>query len=254
MSRGPWKKKNVLLAGEMQDEGAPEIDLTEDEANALVPVPEPVEPVAPAPVAPASFTMTAADLQNMVTAAVSAAAAGNAQLADAVTKGIADAREPIPENKFSPGISVFNPLGDQAHPRPDLKCEFFYGTMDAKTKIVSRTYPLLVEDLTVMETIALNTLEPQNAVIKLHDGSSIKVSLVPELDPATDELTRMVIVVPQTVIGKGSALKNMLPGPCNIVAQLTGIDYEKLSREDLAWFMAEHRAKRYVSVRESVAA
>jgi len=253
MSKGSWKKKNVLLAGEMQDDGAPEIDLTEEEANALVPVPVIEEPVAvaPAPVAPATpITMTLSDLQ----AVMATVASGNAALADAVTKGIADAREPIPENKIGPGISVFNPLGDQAHPRPDLKSEFFYGTMDAKTKIVSRTYPLLVEDLTVMEVIALNTLEPQNAVIKLHDGSPIKVSLVPELDPATDELTRMVIVVPQTVIGKGSALKNMLPGPCNIVAQLTGIDYEKLSREDLAWFMAEHRAKRYVSVRESVAA
>jgi len=254
MSKGPWKKKNLLVADALRDEGDPEVELTEEEDTPVeTTTPVPAQPVAP-PAAPASFSMTAVDLQAMVAAAVTAAQAGNTALAQAVTKGIADAREPIPENKFAPDVSDFNPLGERAHPRPALKCEMFYGSIDPKTKAVSRTYPLLQEDLTAAEIVALNTLEPQNTHITLHDGATIKFAIVPEHDPATDELRRLILCVPQSVIGKGSALKNMLPGLVRIVAQVTGHDYSALSRDDLAWFMAEHRAKRYVRVREVVAA
>lgn len=254
MSKGPWKKKNVLLAGELQDEGSPEIDLTEEEANALVPVPEPApEPVAPAAtpvVASTPITMTLGDLQ----AVMATVASGNAALADAVTKGIADAREPIPENKIGPGVSEANPLGDREHPRPGLKCKFTYGTQDARTKIIHHTYPIEAQDLTVYEQIALNTLEPAHATIKRLDGAPMKVSVVPERDPVTDDVIQMTIVVPTDVTAKGSQIKNMLPGVLSVVQQLTGRDFSALSLSDLAWFMAEHRAKRYVSEREPVAA
>jgi hypothetical protein len=198
--------------------------------------------------------MTAADLQGMIAAAVTTAQAGNRELAQAVTKGIADAREPIPENKFSPEISALNPLGDRAHPRPDLKCDFFWGTMDANTKQVNPTYPLLKEDLSAAEIVALNTLEPMNAVVKLYDGSPIKVSIIPRLDQATDALQRLVVVVPQHVIGKGSAIKNMLPNVVDLVRQVTGVDYAALPLADLAFLMAEHRAKRYIGALDLVAA
>jgi hypothetical protein len=218
-------------------------------------IPAPVAaPVAPAAAAPISMSIS--DIQAIVATAIAASQQGNQNLAEIVTQGIAQARKPIPEgtDASNPKISVFNPLGDRDYPRPGLKCEFTYGTQDAKTKQISRTYPLEAEDLTVIEQIALNTLEAGHYSIKLHDDTPIKLSIVPDLDPATDVLTRMVLVVPQIVTGKGSALKNMLPGPIDIVRQVTGKDFSTLAGADLAWFMAEHKAKRYVSTREEVAA
>lgn len=248
------KKKNLDLAAEMGED----VDVTEEEANdAAQIVPPPTEPVAPMTAASTQpITMTVADIQAIVTAAVSAASQGNAALADVVTQGIAQARKPIPEGTDAsyPRISVFNPLGERDHPRPGLKCDFFIGTQDPKTKLIARTYPLLDDDLTAAEQVALNILEPMAATVQRTDGESMKVQIVAEHDPATDALMRMVIVLPQLVLGKGSQFKNTLPLITNLVAQLTGHDFSKLSKDDLAWFMAEHRAKRYVAAREPVAA
>lgn len=252
MSKGPWKKKNLLVADALRDEGDPESDIddVEPETETVAPV-APVAvaaPVAPAPGMPISMSLN--DLQALMSTVTS----GNADLANAVTKGIADAREPIPENKISPGISSANPLGDKKHPRPGLKCKMTFGTQDAKTQVVTPSYPLDADDLTVYEQIALNTLAPIHTTIQLLDGATIKLSVVPELDRVTDEITKLTLVIPGYVTEKKSAIKNMLPSPLNIVTQLTGRDYSKLSHDDLAWFMAEHRAKRFVSERETVAA
>lgn len=250
------RKKNLDLAAELGED----VDVTEAEATAaaeIVPAgASPVVASAPVPAPPASFSLTADDLQRMITAAVTAAQQGNQALADAVTAGIAATRKPIPEgtDASNPRISVYNPLGDRDHPRPDLRWEVFLGTFDQKSKTLQRTYPYLADDLTVNEVIALNTLEPVVATLDFHGIGPTKVSVVPERDAVTDEITRLVIAVPTNVTGKGSTVKNMLPGPCGLVAQLTGRDFSTLSREDLAWFMAEHRAGRYVAEREPVAA
>lgn len=243
------RKKNLDLAAEMGED----VDVTEAEADAareLVPAP-PAPPVAAAPLAP--ITLTFEQLQQLL-ASSKADPQSNADLVAAFTKGIENAREPIPENKFSPGISVFNVLGEKEHPRPGLKCEITLGTQDPKTKIIQQTYPFEDNDLTAQEQIALNTLEPCAGVVERLDGAKMKVSIVPTQDPVTDALTKLVIVVPADVTGKGSQIKNMLPSITNLVAQLTGHDYAKLSTDDLAWFMAEHRKKNYVAVREAVAA
>ena len=248
------RKKNLDLAAELGED----VDVTEAEAaqasEIVAPVPPPAAPVAAAPAQ--TYNLTASDLQNMITAAVSAAAQGNQALADAVTAGIAATRKPIPEgtDASNPRISVFNPLGDRDHPRPTLRYEVFLGTFDAKTKQVQRTYPFLDDDLTVNEVIALNTLEPVSTTLEFHGIGPTRVSVVPERDAVTDEIQRLVITLPTNVTGKGSTVKNMLPGPCGLVALLTGRDYSKLSNDDLAWFMAEHRAGRYVTEREPVAA
>jgi hypothetical protein len=245
------RKKNLDLAAELGED----VDVTETEAAqaAEIVAPAPV----PVPVAPAqTFTMTAESLQGMITAAVQAAAQGNQALADAVTAGIAATRKPIPEgtDASNPRISVLNPLGDRDHPRPTLRCEYFLGTFDAKTQQVQRTYPYLTDDLTVQEVIALNTLEPITTTLDFHGIGPTRVSVVPERDAVTNEIRRMVITLPVSVTGKNSTVKNMLPGPCGLVAQITGRDFSKLQGEDLAWFMAEHRAGRYVTEREAVAA
>ena len=241
------RKKNLDLAAELGED----IDVTEEEADAareIVAAPA-VAPVA-APMAP--ITLTFEQLQTLL--ASKSDAGSNADLVAAFTKGIESAREPIPENKFSPGISTLNPLGDKAHPRPGLKCDFYLGTMDAKNGQVFRTYPFDAHDLTAQEQIALNTLTPISGVIERLDGAKMKVQVIPTRDPVSDEITRMVIVVPSDVIAKGSQVKNMLPNLVQMVAQLTGRDFSKLSHDDLAWFMAEHRAGRFVNTREQVAA
>lgn len=245
------RKRNVDLEAEL---GA-DIDLTEEEANAarveILP-----EKVTPAPVrAPMqAFTMTAADIQAIVTSAVQAASQGNAALADAVTQGIANAREPIPENKFAPEISVYNPLGDHLHPRPGLRCKVTLATQDAKTKIVKETYPFEANDLTAYEQIALNTLVPWSGRVHLLDGAEIKLSIVPSYNPIDDSIEKLALVIPAHVTEKKSAIKNMLPPICNLVEQITGHNYAKLSLDDLKWFMAEHRSRNYVAARDTVAA
>lgn len=245
------KKKNLDLAAELGEE----VDVTEAEANdaATIVVAEPP----PAPIASsAPISLSMADLQALVATAVGAASQGNQNLAEIVTQGIAQARKPIPEgtDQSNPRVSEANPLGDRDHPRPLLKCEFYLGTTDPNGR-VQRTYPYENNDLTVREILALNTLEPGHYKIALHDGSEIKVSVVRELDGASDAVRRMVIILPTNVTEKKSQIKNMLPGPCNLVYQMMGgSDFARLSLDDLAWFMAEHRAKRYVSRREPVAA
>lgn len=240
------RKKNLSLAEEIHGE---EIDVTEAEANdANTIVPTTAPP--PAPVAP--ITLTFEQLQALL--ASSGAQQNTQSLADAFTKGMEQVREPKPENKFHPGISELNPAGERDFPRPGLKCEFFLGTQDAKTGHIYRTYPYDAQDLTAYEQIALNTLEPASAVIKRIDGMPIRVQVVPTRDPVSDEITRMVIVVPTDVIAKGSQTKNFLPSLVSLVAQITGKDFSTLSLDDLKWFMAEHREKRYVSARPAVAA
>lgn len=245
------KRKNVDLAAELGED----IDLTEDEAKYYaedVPAPPAVE----TPVSAPAMSVTVADIQAIVRAAVEASASGNQAIADSVTAGIAQARKAIPEgtDQSYHQISVLNPLGEKDHPRPGLRCEFFLGTKDAKTGVVTRNYPWVADDLTANEQIALNTLEPMAKTIDLLDGTHVKVELLPTRDALTNEITRMVLVIPQFVIEKKSQHKNMLPNLCHIVEQLTGHNYAKLSKDDLAWFMAEHRKKNYVAVREAVAA
>lgn len=244
-------KKDSLGARMVADE-INGVDPDADPPKDLSPPPAvaPVAPSAPA-VAPQVLSVTLADIQAIVKTAVEASQAGTANLADVVTKGIAQARKPIPEQTDAdyPRISVLNPLGERDHPRPGLKCEVFIGTREPKSQTVQRSYGFLADDLTANEQIALNTLEPTSATIRLLDDSPIKVEVVGKRDELTNEISRLVIMVPLALIQKGSQNKNNLPGICNLVAQLTGKDFSKLSSDDLAWFMAEHRAKRYVSER-----
>jgi len=263
-------KKNLLVADALRDPDDPEIDVDEDpgDENDAEAEPEdeipPVHVEAPAPVetpalpATGSVSLSLTDLQAIITSAVTAATAAGTQgmqsIADSVRLGIEQSRAPIHENQIHHGISSLNPLGDQAHPRPGLKCKMTLGIQDARTKVVSETYPFKADDLSAYEQIALNTLEPAHAVISRMDGAQMKVTVIPELDPVTDAVTQLTIVIPTDVMQKGSQVKNMLPGPLGLVREITGRDYSKLSNDDLAWFMAEHRAGRYVAEREPVAA
>ena len=244
------RKKNLDIAAELGEE----IDVTEEQANAareIVETPAPiVAPVAAAPMAP--ITLTFEQLQTLL-ASNRGDSANGAAIADAITQGIQQTKGKH-QNETAPGVSVFNPLGDRDHPRPGLKCKMTLATQNAKTKVVRETYPYEDDDLTAHEQVALNTLEPWQGVVTLLDGAPIKVSLIPTYNQVDDTLEKLAIVIPAKVTEKGSHIKNMLPSICNLVEQITGHNYAKLSNDDLAWFMAEHRARRFVNTREQVAA
>jgi hypothetical protein len=238
--------------------GADPDELAEQMAAAPPPVvasPHPVASVAaPVVIAAQPITMTFEQLQALMSTQAASSQQNTQALADALTQGIKQAQPQRPSNEIAPDISDANPLGERDHPRPGLKCKVTLGIMDGKNKQIQPTYPFVAEDLTVYEQIALNTLAEGEYVIKLYDGKDITVQVIEQRDDLK-RLQRIVIVVPQQVTLKGSETRNMLPGPVNIVAQITGRDFSKLSLEDLEWFMAEHRAKRYVSERPaSVAA
>ena len=67
-----------------------------------------------------------------------------------------------PENVDHPGISVFNPDGDVAHPKPDLKCKFYWVGYDMRP-----------ETLTRQEIELLNRLTPGEYRVTKSDGVGI---------------------------------------------------------------------------------
>jgi len=259
-------KKNLLVADALRDPDDPEIDVDEDpgdedDAPDEIPpvhVAAPVTVETPALPAAGAVSLTMEQLQAIISGAVTAATAAGTQgmqsIADSVRLGIEQSRTPIHENQIHHGVSALNPLGDTLHPRPGLKCRMTRGIQDAKTKVISESYPWEADDLSGYEQIALNTLEPAHAIVNRLDGVQMKVTIVPERDPVTDALTKLTVVLPTDVMQKGSQVKNMVPDALNLVLQITGRDFSKLSNDDLAWFMAEHRAGRYVAEREPVAA
>ncbi len=65
-----------------------------------------------------------------------------------------------PENETHPGVSAFNPLGDVANPRPDLKCRMFWVG-----------YDLNAENLKREEITLLNSATPGTYQFHRTDGS-----------------------------------------------------------------------------------
>lgn len=239
------RKRNLDLAAELGED----VDVTEAEATEAGQLVEAPAPVAP-PMAP--ITLTFEQLQTLL-ASTRGESGNGAAIAQAITQGIQQTKGHH-ENESAPGISVLNPLGDRDHPRPGLKCKMTLAVQDPRTKIVHQTYSYEDDDLTAYEQVALNTLQPWEGVVSLLDGSAIKVSLVPTYNQIDDSLEKLSVVIPAKVTERGSQIKNMLPSVTHLVEQITGINYAKLSHDDLAYFMAEHRKKHYVATREAVAA
>ncbi len=77
----------------------------------------------------------------------------------------------MPENRFPPLVSCFNPEGDRDHPRPELKCPVFH---DA--------YRLEREQLSTAEINLLNNLQPGNYKVTKADGTIIPFDVAGEFD------------------------------------------------------------------------
>jgi hypothetical protein len=198
--------------------------------------------------APASVTLSAEQFQQLLQAATGGGS--SAGLADAITQGMRESREPIPENKVTDGISAFNPLGDRLYPRAGLlKCDVFWGAIDDKDRDkIHRTREMEVDDLTLWEILALNMLEPTEQVIKRYDKAAMHVKVEAKTHATTGKLTQLVIAFPLAIIGKGGANRNMVPDMTEIVFQLTGHDFRPAtatSHEFLKEAHRLHKAGRY---------
>jgi hypothetical protein len=98
--------------------------------------------------------------------------------AEAQIHALALKKQMRPDNEHCPEMSVFNPLGERDHPRPDLVCEMFLG-------------PYLLEKQTLLskEIEYLNQLEPGSYEVTKGDGTTVPFHVIPtwRLDGRTVE-------------------------------------------------------------------
>ncbi len=200
--------------------------------------------------------MTQADLQALVASAVAAAmahATPQGDLAKAITDGMNQVREPIPEQKIHHAISAQNPCGDRDHPRPGFKCEMWYGVITdekpGRPSTVRRIAQVLAEDCTAWEQIAWNLLTPIDEPVTMLDGMAMRVRVKADVHDVTGDLERLTLAIPYKHFQKGSQTINMVPGIIAIVREVYGVDLtpRTLPPEQLAVVMAKHRRKEYVA-------
>jgi hypothetical protein len=221
-------------------------DLNEGADN---PEEEPVSRVTK--LAPSSVTLTTEQFQQLLQAATGGGS--NAGLAEAISQGMKDAKEPIPENKVTDRKSAFNPLGDRAYPRSGLlKCRMFWGAIDdSPDRKVQRSHEMEDDMLTLWEILALNMIQPTEQVIKRLDKAAMPVKVEAKMNQSTGELMQIIVAFPLAVIGKRGENKNMVPDLTDVVYQLTGHDFrpDTLPMPKSEGFLKEahrlHRAKRY---------
>ncbi len=177
--------------------------------------------------------------------------------ADAIAKAIDRTQRRTPENVNGPEVSDANPFGDRDNPRPGLKCDWWLGIIDEKTKKAVRSgYEIDPKSLTVWEQLAYNTLEPSQGEVERLDGARMPVVVAAEKDDFGKTLY-MTLAFPANVISKKSSEnKNMVPRIEDIVLQLTGHDFRRksLTNDETLRLMAEHRKGNYDVPRKAVAA
>lgn len=221
---------------------------------------EPVSRVTKLAPPSASISLTAEQFQQLLAAATSGG--GGAGLAEAITRGMKESKEPIPENKVTDGISDLNPLGDRLYPRAGLlKCRVFWGAIeDTDDRHVQRSHEIEDSDISIWELFALNLLEPVEKVIKRLDKAAMAVKVEAKRNPSTDALERLVIGFPKGIIGKRGENRNMVPDLTEVVYQITGHDFrpESVPYPQYAEYLKEvhrlHKAKQYVCPAREVAA
>jgi hypothetical protein len=136
------------------------------------------------------------DIQGIVAAVIAAMQANGQSQAEAIAAAMKEAansaREPIPENKVSPGVSVFNPLGEREHPLPPLECDTFWGVYDDDGKIAPA---FEMVNLKREEIEGLNTITQGEYLVERTDGQKglVKVQVRKDLN---GKPTRKVIAVP----------------------------------------------------------
>lgn len=121
-----------------------------------------------APMIPPSpaVSLTESGVLQALVAALQQIASGQVNSQRAATEALdMSARMQQPDNKFSHGISAFNPQGDREYPRPTLKCAMFL------------PWEAEQESLTFEEIELLNLLEEGEYIIRRNDGVKIQVTV-----------------------------------------------------------------------------
>jgi hypothetical protein len=198
----------------------------------------------------AASGLTFEDICEIADAQASRTKGNNAEIADSITQGIKEAKEPIPENKASNGISDSNPLGVSS-PRPGFKCEMWMGVVDDKGD-VKPWYEIEQSDVTIWEECALNTLEPIESVICSlgSDRPDLRIRVEARRDSISQKLLRLMVAVPLTWVQKGpDSRKGQIPPITEIVRQLNGCDFRRreMSLETLKQVQAAQRAGDYTA-------
>lgn len=113
------------------------------------------------------------------------------EFADALAQAIEDREmkwKPH-EVRRSPQVSVYNPEGETAHPKPKLKCHIYEGSYPIGDPGDNRT-------LTRAEVEALNSLTPGFFRVEMFDGSTAVVEVRAQLD-AKQEIERLWVIFPE---------------------------------------------------------
>ncbi len=104
------------------------------------------------------------------------------QQAQADRNAKATKRAMRPENETHPGVSVFNPAGDVARPRPELRCKMFWTGV-----------PLEQSTLTYDEIERLNKLTPGAYRCMKGDGTPFEIRVEAERDTATGQVDKLKV-------------------------------------------------------------
>jgi len=189
--------RSTLLTAELSDD--PEsVDVQEPEPPAYVPEPTPAASATPMGLGADGAGLIA----GLIAALKDNASAQTDAMKDALAQAATMAREQIPENKVSPGFSVYShPLGDKAKPRTQLRCPMFLGVYNEDGKVMP-AFEYEPQTLTEKERVLLNELRPgARPGIERNDGQTALWRVAEQAD-ANGQAIRMVIAVPEPWLGK----------------------------------------------------
>ena len=143
-----------------------------------------------------STTAKQALIAALVTGLTQANAGTAAAIKDALSSATTMAREPIPENKQAPGISVYShPDGDLKTPRTALKCPMFLSVYDENRKAAG-AFEYHQDTLTEHERVTLNLVQPGEYWIERADGER-GICLVVVQKDSLGQPIRQLIAFPQ---------------------------------------------------------
>jgi hypothetical protein len=161
-------------------------------------------PVAPMAIPPEMQAIVAAMAKSMAEAMVSAQTEG--------AKAISQMNGPRDNPMGAPLVSSLNPQGERDHPRPEFHCATYFCGMEQEREACS------VDEITL-----LNLIETGRYRVRKSDGSLAVMTVYPEIDSASERMTKKHIVLPGIKDQTGLGRQNW-PGMLEILAQAIGID------------------------------